>query len=125
MTGAYSHANEHPASGTSVEPTPANNVGSGRGLGDGGFPKGGVGEGPGHISGKIKTSYSSADEFSSLRSQKDMAERNYVTRLHGEAGQREGTCATEDHSFMERKPGAPDTLPGWEKAKDTMSNMFG
>ena len=29
----------------------------------------------------------------------------------------EPTCAGEDHSFMEHKAGGPDTLPGWEKAK--------
>lgn len=47
--------NEHPSGGTrggaSVEPTPANNVGGGRGWGDSGFFKGGTGgEGTGHIS---------------------------------------------------------------------------
>jgi hypothetical protein len=46
-----------------------------------------------------------------------------MDRVNREGGVRDGTCATEDHSFMEKKPGAPDTLPGWEKAKDTVSNM--
>ncbi|KAB8235047.1 hypothetical protein ETB97_010720 [Aspergillus alliaceus] len=129
MSGEHTHANQHPVTGTrggaSAEPTPANNVGGGRGWGDTGFFKGGTDEGPGHISGKIKTSYSSANEFSSLRDQKNMAEQNFMGRTHREAGENEGTCATEDHSFMERKPGTQDTLPGWEKAKDTMSNIFG
>lgn len=31
------------------------------------------------------------------------------------------TCATEDHSFMERKPGGPDTLPGWKAAKNILN----
>lgn len=32
----------------------------------------------------------------------------------------EGTCATEDHSFMERKPGGSGALPGWETMKDKL-----
>ncbi|KAB8249759.1 hypothetical protein F9C07_2126779 [Aspergillus flavus] len=130
MSGANTHMNEHPSGGTrggaSVEPTPANNVGGGRGWGDSGFFKGGTGgEGTGHISDKIKTSLSSADEFSSLRDQKGMAESNFMDRRNREMGEHEGTCATEDHSFMTQKPGGSDTLPGWEKAKGVLGNMFG
>ncbi|KAF7591128.1 hypothetical protein BBP40_001967 [Aspergillus hancockii] len=128
MSGQHTHANQHPAAGTrggaSAEPTPANNVGGGRGWGDPGFLKGGTNdEGTGHISDKIKTSYSSANEFSSLRDQKTHAEDNYMDRMHREEGVKDGTCATEDHSFMKTRPGGSETLPGWEKAKDTVSHM--
>lgn len=34
--------------------------------------------------------------------------------------QREGTCATEDHSFMGTKPGGSDALPGWNVLKDKL-----
>jgi hypothetical protein len=33
----------------------------------------------------------------------------------------EPTCASEDHSFMGRKPGDADCLPGW----NTLKNMTG
>ncbi|OGM45193.1 hypothetical protein ABOM_005846 [Aspergillus bombycis] len=95
MSGANTHMNEHPSGG----------------------------EGAGHISDKTKTSFSSANEFSSLREQKGMAERNFLDRRNRELGEQEGTCATEDHSFMTKKPGGSDTLPGWEKAKGALGNM--
>lgn len=34
--------------------------------------------------------------------------------------QGEPTCNSEDHSFMGRKPGASETLPGWETVKNTI-----
>ena len=52
-----------------------------------------------------------------------MAEHNFLDRRNREMGEQEGTCATEDHSFMTRKPGGSDTLPGWEKAKSALGNM--
>ena len=63
-----------------------------------------------------------------LQQQKTLAENKYMERAelassnerpmseHGEP-----TCASEDHSFMGRKPGGSETLPGW----DTVKNVFG
>ena len=34
----------------------------------------------------------------------------------------ESARATEDPSFMEQKPGGPDTLPGWKIAKNILNS---
>ncbi|KAE8376241.1 hypothetical protein BDV26DRAFT_265986 [Aspergillus bertholletiae] len=106
MSEDHSHTHEHPFIGTG---------GGGRLQGDPGLFEG---EGHGHIA-----SLSAKNEFSSLRDQKSRAEHNFIERTHRDAGDQEGTCATEDHSFMTRKPGA---VYGWEKVKkDTLGNIFG
>ncbi|KAE8151388.1 hypothetical protein BDV25DRAFT_138911 [Aspergillus avenaceus] len=124
MTDGHSHANAHATNtrgGAGLEPTPATNT---SGNGPGGLLKGGIGrEGPGHTPDKMKTSYSSADEFASLRDEKNTARGHFMDRANHEAGVTNGTCATEDHSFMNTKPGGSDTLPGWKGAKDFVHNM--
>lgn len=67
--------------------------------------------------------------FLGLEDQKGRAEHKYLERGNLTANNAEPTttsggeptCATEDHSFMERKPGVPDTLPGWKAAKDILN----
>ncbi|CAL5868318.1 uncharacterized protein PFLUO_LOCUS2542 [Penicillium psychrofluorescens] len=132
--GSNSSSN-HPTSalsgGTSAKPTPANNVGGGAGIGDKGFLKGGSDkggsdgaphEGLGHVA--ADNPRSSFGNFLGLQEQKSRAENKFMNRADlaaddlpptTESGQ--PTCAGEDHSFMQRKPGCPDTYPGWEKAK--------
>ncbi|PYH44130.1 uncharacterized protein BP01DRAFT_89307 [Aspergillus saccharolyticus JOP 1030-1] len=95
--------------GASAEPTPANNAGGGSGWGDSGHPKGG-------ISNDILTT----PELSSITDQKTRAENKFLGRFDEGQGMQEGTCATEDHSFMERKPGGSGALPGWETMKDKL-----
>jgi len=127
--GSNSSGN-HPTSalsgGTSAKPTPANNVGGGAGWGDKGFVKGGSDaaphEGLGHVA--ASNPRSSFGNFLGLQEQKTRAENKLMNRVDlaadnapktTESG--EPTCAGEDHTFMQRKPGCPDTLPGWETAK--------
>lgn len=58
--------------------------------------------------------------FLGLEDQKGRGEHKYLERMNLAANDtqsptasgREPTCATEDHSFIERKPGGLDTLPG-------------
>lgn len=59
-----------------------------------------------------------------LETQKTRAKNKYMLRAElaganvkpmSESGQ--PTCASEDHSFMGRKPGSSATLPGWNQAK--------
>ncbi|KAJ5982052.1 hypothetical protein N7451_012152 [Penicillium sp. IBT 35674x] len=98
--GANSSTN-HPTAatsgGASAKPTPANNAGGRSGWGDPGFIKGGTTDrtdtGLGHVAARNP-------------------DINPMTTGGGEP-----TCATEDHSFMERKPGGSSTLPGWDMAK--------
>lgn len=57
--------------------------------------------------------------FLGLSSQKSMAgERNEERYIPHDKQTGEPTCNTEDHSFMEHRPGRPGTLPGWEKMKN-------
>ncbi|RAL17350.1 uncharacterized protein BO97DRAFT_401987 [Aspergillus homomorphus CBS 101889] len=98
--------------GASAEPTPANNAGGGSGWGDAGHPKGGM-DG---VSSDVLT----APEFRSISDQKSAAERKFMGRFNEGHDVRDGTCATEDHSFMERKPGGSGALPGWETMKDKL-----
>ncbi|KAJ5826116.1 hypothetical protein N7474_003254 [Penicillium riverlandense] len=132
--GANSSGN-HPTSGiaggTSAKPTPANNVGGGAGWGDKGFFKGGSdqqGTGAPHEGlGHVANPRSSFGNFFGLQEQKTRAENKFMEKADLAAADAppttesgEPTCAGEDHSFMQRKPGCPDTLPGWEKAKDVL-----
>lgn len=54
--------------------------------------------------------------FLGLNDQKSRAQNKYHQRASNDRG--EPTCATEDHSFMGRQPGEPDTLPGWNTIRD-------
>ncbi|KAJ5671942.1 FAD dependent oxidoreductase, partial [Penicillium longicatenatum] len=118
------------AGGASATPTPANNVGGGAGWGDSGFQKGGSHdtEGPrqgfGHVA--PANARETMGEALGLREQKDQAKFNFMQRVddagdvkptteHGEP-----TCTTEDHSFMGKKPGGSDALPGWETVKNVL-----
>lgn len=57
--------------------------------------------------------------FLGLTSQKTMAgERNEERYTSQDQQTGEPTCDTEDHSFMQHRPGCPGTLPGWGKAKN-------
>ncbi|KAJ5226101.1 hypothetical protein N7468_007326 [Penicillium chermesinum] len=67
-------------------------------------------------------------EVLGLQQQKTSAEQKYMERADEAAGNAkpvnahgEPTCAAEDHTFMEHKPGGSGTLPGWE----TMKNVLG
>ncbi|KAL4896158.1 hypothetical protein BDV59DRAFT_199369 [Aspergillus ambiguus] len=123
MSGEYSSQNSHGTStrgGAGFIPTPANNVDGGSGLGDKGFPKGGGGtEGLGHVA--TDRPAATEGEFNSLKEQKANAESHFMDRM---SEQRKPTCATEDHSFAQQRPGGSGTLPGWSKAKDAVGNMF-
>ncbi|KAJ6128724.1 hypothetical protein N7471_009941 [Penicillium samsonianum] len=113
------------AGGTSTEPTPANDVGGGEGWGDR-LWLGGKNEGLGHAG--ATNPRSTMGDFLALNDQKTRAQNKYLEReslLHAEVKpmnvEGEPTCATEDHSFMSRKAGDPDTYPGWS----TLKNFFG
>ncbi|KAJ5982768.1 hypothetical protein N7451_012868 [Penicillium sp. IBT 35674x] len=86
--------------GASAKPTPANNAGGGSGWGDPGFLKGGTTHrtdtGLGHVEARNP-------------------DIDLMTTSGGEP-----TCAVEDHSFMERKPGDSGALPGWNIAKHVL-----
>ncbi|KAL2811491.1 hypothetical protein BJX63DRAFT_275223 [Aspergillus granulosus] len=56
--------------------------------------------------------------FHSLEQQKRAAEDRYKMRATASSG---AGPLEEDTSFMNRKPGGGETLPGWEKAKEMMS----
>ncbi|CAP79429.1 Pc19g00130 [Penicillium rubens Wisconsin 54-1255] len=118
MVDGPNSSSNHPATatsgGTRAKPTPANNAGGGSGWGYPGFAKGGTTEtadtGLGHVAVGTR--------------------RAHVIGTCGFANDAEPTttsggvptCVTEDHSFMERKPGGPDTLPGWKAAKNILSS---
>jgi hypothetical protein len=117
------HPRTSTSGGTSAVSTPANNVDGGSGMGDKGFTKGGSkdveskGQGSGH-SYSVNPA-SSFGNFLGLSQQKMAAGGNAENRLAAAAGTEapttstgEETCATEDHSFMNHKPGCPQTLPG-------------
>ncbi|RAK96147.1 uncharacterized protein BO80DRAFT_367134 [Aspergillus ibericus CBS 121593] len=59
-------------------------------------------------------------EFRSIAQQKSAAEQKFMSRWDEGHDEREGTCATEDHSFAGSKPGGSDTLPGWGILKDKL-----
>jgi hypothetical protein len=61
-------------------------------------------------------------EFLGLTSQKGVASENFENRSEG-AAQKGTSCDHEDHSFMEHKPGCPETMPGWTKVKDVADSM--
>ncbi|KAJ6095888.1 hypothetical protein N7486_006634 [Penicillium sp. IBT 16267x] len=106
-----------PGGGTSATPTPANNVGGGNDSEE-------HREGLGHVA--APNPRGTMGRALGLQEQKSHAKSNFLqqddavnvrpTSEHGEP-----TCATEDHSFMNRKPGASDALPGWE----TFRNVLG
>ncbi|KAJ5253192.1 hypothetical protein N7489_003602 [Penicillium chrysogenum] len=105
----------------------ANNAGGGSGWGDQGFIKGGTTDnknaGFGHEAARKPAS--TIGNFLGLKEQKGRAENKYLQGVDLAANGidttttsgGEPTCASEDHSFMERKPGGSDTLPGWKMAK--------
>ncbi|KAI9370059.1 hypothetical protein BJX61DRAFT_113158 [Aspergillus egyptiacus] len=60
--------------------------------------------------------------FHSLEQQKATAEDKYVNKALASAGKpQQGDRGKEDSSFMNRKPGGGETLPGWDKAKEMIS----
>ncbi|PWY83742.1 hypothetical protein BO94DRAFT_625329 [Aspergillus sclerotioniger CBS 115572] len=103
--------------GASSQPTPANNSGGGSGWGDEGHPKGG---GAPTASDEISSDILTPPEFRTIAQQKAAAERKFMSRWDEGHDEREGTCATEDHSFAGSKPGGSDTLPGWGIMKDKL-----
>ncbi|KAJ5495915.1 hypothetical protein N7539_001031 [Penicillium diatomitis] len=111
-----SHARSAVSGGSGVESTPANNVGAGDSTRD---------EGSGHVA--APNLASTKGSFLGLTDQKSRAENNFMTRADEAAGVKgpvagnDGTCATEDHSFMAQKPGTSDTLPGWDAVKNVIS----
>ncbi|KAJ5264656.1 hypothetical protein N7534_007967 [Penicillium rubens] len=121
------HPTTATSGGASAKPTPANNAGGGSGWGDQGFIKGGTTDtknaGLGHEA--ARKSASTIGNFLGLKEQKGRAENKYLQGVDLAANGidttttsgGEPTCASEDHSFMERKPGGSDTLPGWKMAK--------
>ncbi|KAJ5267132.1 hypothetical protein N7478_009940 [Penicillium angulare] len=126
--GANSSSN-HPTTsisggGTSSQPTPANNVGGGSGLGDQGFTKGGSND-----SSNVKVERASghdpanaSNSFAGLQDQKERAGNKTLQRFPGSADDNGSAYSGEDrNSFMAQKPGGSDTLPGWDKAKDILN----
>ncbi|KAL4942602.1 hypothetical protein BDV06DRAFT_222040 [Aspergillus oleicola] len=59
--------------------------------------------------------------FHSLSEQKSAAEDKYKNRAVASAGGEPLDGDKEDTSFMNRKPGGGETLPGWEKAKEMVA----
>ncbi|KAL2832701.1 hypothetical protein BJY01DRAFT_100024 [Aspergillus pseudoustus] len=59
--------------------------------------------------------------FHSLEQQKGAAEDKYKTRVTASSSAEPLQDKKEDTSFMNRKPGGGETLPGWEKAKEIIS----
>ncbi|KAL4865592.1 hypothetical protein BDV12DRAFT_147644 [Aspergillus spectabilis] len=55
--------------------------------------------------------------FHSLEQQKGAAEEKYKTRAIDSAGGEKLPGDKEDTSFMNRKPGGGETLPGWNEVK--------
>ncbi|KAI9046217.1 uncharacterized protein KD926_004055 [Aspergillus affinis] len=101
--------------GASDIPTPANSAeGSFFQRLAGGGNSGVRNQGAGHIGAPKQTE----GEFLSLDQQKGIAGHHYSQR----AGLEEPNAA-EDRSFMYKKPGEQDTLPGWEKAKDVAGHL--
>ncbi|KAJ5283492.1 FAD dependent oxidoreductase [Penicillium chrysogenum] len=135
MVDGPNSSTNHPTTaisgGASAKPTPANNAGGGSGWGDPGFVKGGTTKasdtGLGHVA--AHNPASTTGKFLGLEDQTGRAERKYLEHVDLAANDAEPTatsggeptCATEDHSFMERKPGGPDTLPGWKAAKNILN----
>ncbi|KGO69304.1 hypothetical protein PITC_095030 [Penicillium italicum] len=135
MVDGHNSSANHPTAatsgGASAKPTPANNTGGGSGWGDPGFVKGGTTEtadtGLGHVT--PENPASTTGNFLGLEDQKGHGEHKYLERVNLAANDTQSpttsgeelTCATEDHSFMERKPGGPDTLPGWKAAKSVLN----
>ncbi|KAJ5237536.1 hypothetical protein N7489_007627 [Penicillium chrysogenum] len=106
-----------PEGGASAQPTPANNVGGGEGWGDR-LWLGGKHGGSGHA--EATNPRSTMGDFLALDDQKTRGQSKFVQRQNlvdnnvaPMNAQGEPTCATEDHSFMRRKAGDPDTYPGW------------
>ncbi|KAJ5244948.1 FAD dependent oxidoreductase [Penicillium chrysogenum] len=135
MVDGPNSSTNHPTTatsgGASAKPTPANNAGGGSGWGDPGFVKGGTTKtadtGLGHVA--ARNPASTTGKFLGLEDQTGRAERKDLEHVDLAANDVEPTttsggqptCATEDHSFMERKPGGPDTLPGWKAAKNILN----
>ncbi|GAM34184.1 hypothetical protein TCE0_015r01597 [Talaromyces pinophilus] len=112
--------------GASSIPTPANNVTKGSETGtqdpkNSGGPSGDSGssyQGPGHTA--IPNPAASIGGFLGLSDQKGAAAAHTKQRVLESAGfvddetlKKSGveeTCETEDHSFMQRKPGGPDMV---------------
>ncbi|KAF7117951.1 hypothetical protein CNMCM5793_007301 [Aspergillus hiratsukae] len=122
---AVNHERTSTQGGASAKPTPANNAGGGTGWGDKGFFKGGSSkgstEGPGHVA--ASNPKSSMGEFLGLRSQKGVASENVEQRAQKASDAKGTSCDTEDHSFMDHKPGCPETMPGWSKTKGVVDYM--
>ncbi|RAH55328.1 hypothetical protein BO85DRAFT_479788 [Aspergillus piperis CBS 112811] len=109
--------------GASAQPTPANNSGGGSGWGDEGYPKGG-GLGTANQTSSsddgVPSDILTTPALQGISQQKQAAEEKFMSRWDEGHDQREGTCATEDHSFMGTKPGGSDALPGWTVLKDKL-----
>lgn len=126
--GAHEDSNSktHVQGGASAAPTPANNVNTGSETGSQ-DPKQSGGsatdnasssQGPGHTA--IPNPAASIGGFLGLSEQKGAAAAHTKQRIAESGGfvdedlKNSGvaeTCETEDHSFMQRKPGGPD-MPG-------------
>ncbi|PYH93034.1 hypothetical protein BO71DRAFT_400034 [Aspergillus ellipticus CBS 707.79] len=86
--------------GASAVPTPANNSSGGND--------------------EVSSDVLTTPEFQKIAAQKGAAEQKFMSRWDEGHGEDQGTCATEDHSFAEAKPGESDTLPGWSVMKDKL-----
>ncbi|EHA19784.1 hypothetical protein AnigIFM60653_007584 [Aspergillus niger] len=107
--------------GASAQPTPANNSGGGSGWGDEGYPKGGgLGTANQTSSDEVSPDILTTPALQGISQQKQAAEQKFMSRWDEGHDEREGTCATEDHSFMGTKPGGSDALPGWNVLKDKL-----
>ncbi|XRM42833.1 hypothetical protein ABZX51_006045 [Aspergillus tubingensis] len=112
--------------GASAQPTPANNSGGGSGWGDEGYPKGG-GLGTANQTSSddgVPSDILTTPALQGISQQKQAAEQKFMSRWDEGHDQREGTCATEDHSFMGTKPGGSDALPGWNVLKDKLGFLY-
>ncbi|RJE19811.1 hypothetical protein PHISCL_07863 [Aspergillus sclerotialis] len=125
--GPGNHPRTSTEGGASAYPTPANNVGGGSGWGDKGFFKGGSdGQGPGHEN--APNPRATIGQYLGLTSQKAAAGSKNQERFDEAAASSmdrnsergEPTCESEDHSFMQHRPGCPGTLPGWGKTKNAI-----
>lgn len=124
------------AGGASAKPTPANNVtgGSDSGSASGSGDQTGQNvqtnsdyQGPGHTA--IPNPLASEGGFLGLQGQKGAAQAHTARRVADAGGvldervkdgSLDETCATEDHSFMQHKPGGSATLPGSSIIKGAM-----
>ncbi|OOQ82279.1 hypothetical protein PEBR_39753 [Penicillium brasilianum] len=119
------HPRTSVSGGSGSQPTPANNVSDGSSSGGDGNSHELLNEGPGHIG--AHNPRSTIGGFLGLEDQKSRAENNFLARADLASGKEQigRTCETEDHSFMGKKPGESDALPGWQTIKSIIPGASG